>query len=181
MKRMKIILLLSSLISLSLLSCSNDGNIVKVPAGNFSYIPLKHWQFAFDVHEHEEEYRIYTALYEIKAEKTDTTVALVYIHAQHLEDKNNFECESFERYEHSSLQKAFQKKYGLKEPNLCTLIDAKKRLYCDSEVRIDFQFQNEDVFIQCYMAIVIFDQPELYDESQLIDDFDTFVRSFAKL
>lgn len=178
--KMKITPILFSIISLFTLSCCNDPDAVEVSEGNFSFVPLKKWKFAFDQRDFEEDYRIYNATYEVKSEKMDTTVAIVSIYAQHLKDAG-VECPSFERGELFPLQKAFQKKYGLKDHELCKVIDARKLVYCDSEAAVHFQFQNGDVWVQARLNRTNFDRPDLENFPELLDDFDTFIRSFEEI
>lgn len=176
----RIVIIVFSIISFS--SCTNEPGRVEVPNGEFSYIPHQNWKFAFDAHDFEESYNIYTAVYEVSSQKTDSFIATLFVHAQHL-DYINLECLSFNNYgdNQSSLQKAFQQKYGIKEPNLCKMIGENRRVFCDGDRTLDFHFQNEDVFIQCRMTIAVPRDIEREEEEQMLEEFDTFVRSFARL
>lgn len=131
----------------------------------------------------EDYWKIYHASYEVKSKKQDTTIAIVQIDAQYLKDNNKEMTSDIAgaRDEGYSLQKTFQKKYGLKRPEICALINSRKRVYCDGEYGINFEFQNGDIFIQCHVGSTLLPESELYNEKVLVDEFDQFIRSVKEL
>lgn len=163
-----------------LLSCTGDTSTVEVSEGQFSFVPPEHWIFLFENFDHEEEYRIYSASYEVKSEKSDTTLAIVSIYAQHLENES-VGCSPYHRYQRTSLQKAFQKKYDLKKPEICKMIGANQVVYCADDRTLDFEFQNENVLIQCRLTITRPSQPAPEEEVRMVKEFDAFIRSFSAL
>ena len=181
---MKITYILFSIIVLSLFSCG-DPNSVEVSEADFSYKPPKNWKLGFESYEFAPEYhwRIYHASYEVKSKKQDTTIAIVQIDAQYLKKPNEVMTSDIAggRDEGYSLQKTFQKKYGLKRPEICTVINSRKRAFCTSEYSIEFEFQNGDFFIQCKINSTHLPESELYDENGLVNEFDQFIQTIQEL
>ena len=181
---MKIALIISILVASMSTSCDiNGGNdnrndLISVPNGNFQYTPLDNWKLAYEI-SNENNY-IHNAVYEIKSDKKDTTVAVVSIFCSKLDIGSPSVNQMNHIYELTTFQKIFQTKYGLDGVQLTKVFDKDKSIYCNTKGRIYFKFKNEDLFIECNLLITVLTEPDLYEEPKMVNEFDQFIKTYSK-